>query len=271
MSGLFIKPAVVTGVLALGTLVWAFSGGPPDGVTGAPSEALCVACHTSFPANSGSGSLTLTTTAEYSPNDTVLISVDLAHTGQMRWGFEATILDAANNPVGSLLVVDPTHTQFSLAGSGRQYVKHTSTGTYLGTLDASPGWTFAWIAPATSAGPVTIWCAGNAANGNLNNQGDYIYTASRVIDPAPPPPCCTGLTGNVNDDPADDVTLTDLTKLVNHLFVTFESLPCPAEANTNGDPDCNVTLTDLTVLVNTLFVTFVPPSGCNSFDESMCQ
>lgn len=271
MRGFLKKPAVVTGLLAAATLGWAFSGGPPDSVSGAPGDALCVACHTSFPANSGSGSLSVSAPAEYAPGDTVLISVDLAQLGQMRWGFEATVLDAANNPVGSLLVVDPTHTQTSLAGTGRQYVKHTSTGTYAGTADASPGWTFAWIAPAVDVGPVTIWCAGNAANGNLNNQGDYIYTTSESIDPAPPAPCCVGLAGNVNGDSADEVNLTDLTVLVNHLFVTFQPLPCPAEGNVNGDPNCDLSLTDLTGLVNALFVTFVPPAACDSFDQSLCN
>lgn len=265
------KPVIVVALLASGTLVWAFSGGPPDGVTGAPSDALCTGCHTSFPANSGDGTLTVTAPAEYAPNDTVLIEVDLAKPGQMRWGFEATVLDAANNPVGSLLVIDPTHTQSSVAGTGRQYVKHTSTGTYLGTADASPGWSFAWVAPPSAAGPVTVWCAGNAANGNLNNQGDFIYTTSRTIDPAPPPLCCVGQTGNVNGDALDNVTLTDLTVLVNHLFVTFQPLPCPAEANINGDAACLLSLTDLTVLVNYLFVTFQPTASCGDFDETLCN
>lgn len=74
--------------------------------------------------------------------------------------------------------------------------------------------------------------------------------------------CCVGLTGNVNNDPLDEVTLTDLTLLVNHLFVTFELLPCPPEANTTGDSEGVLNLTDLTVLVNTLFVTFEATTPC---------
>jgi hypothetical protein len=74
--------------------------------------------------------------------------------------------------------------------------------------------------------------------------------------------CCSGLTGNVNDDPADNVDIQDLTTLVNHLFVTFQELPCPAEANVSGDPEGNVDIQDLTALVNHLFVTFEPPAAC---------
>lgn len=74
--------------------------------------------------------------------------------------------------------------------------------------------------------------------------------------------CCEGITGNVNDDPEENVSLSDLTVLVNHLFVTFEPLACPAEANTSGDPAGELTLSDLTALVNSLFVTFGPLPAC---------
>lgn len=73
-------------------------------------------------------------------------------------------------------------------------------------------------------------------------------------------PCCVGVAGDVNAD--GDITLTDLTVLVNRLFVTFAPVPCRAAANVNGDVGCEVTLTDLTVLVNRLFVTFAPTAPC---------
>ena len=83
--------------------------------------------------------------------------------------------------------------------------------------------------------------------------------------------CCVGFTGNVNNDPQGDVNLTDLTVLVNHLFVTFEPLACPAAANANGDAACDLTLSDLTRLVNNLFVTFDPTAACGDFDNNLCS
>jgi hypothetical protein len=74
--------------------------------------------------------------------------------------------------------------------------------------------------------------------------------------------CCVGLTGNVDGDPGDGMNLTDLTILINHLFVTFQPLVCEAEANTSGDIDGDINLTDVTALVNALFVTFQPPAAC---------
>jgi hypothetical protein len=110
-----------------------------------------------------------------------MLTLHLQHPGQMRWGFEITVLDESNIPVGDLLIVDPVTTQKSVAPSGRQYIKHTAAGTYLGMPDSSEGWTFIWLAPASTTGPVTLYFAGNAANGNLNNFGDSIYTGSRVL------------------------------------------------------------------------------------------
>lgn len=74
--------------------------------------------------------------------------------------------------------------------------------------------------------------------------------------------CCVGLRGNVNADEQDNVDISDLTALVNNLFVTFEPLPCPEEANTNGDENETIDISDLTALVNNLFVTFEPLPAC---------
>jgi hypothetical protein len=74
--------------------------------------------------------------------------------------------------------------------------------------------------------------------------------------------CCVGATGNVNSDPADEVDIQDLTRLVNFLFVTLEPLDCPQEANVTGDSGGDVDIADLTRLVNHLFVTFEPLAPC---------
>lgn len=72
--------------------------------------------------------------------------------------------------------------------------------------------------------------------------------------------CCNGSTGDVNAD--GNTNLTDVTLLVNSVFVTFVPLACPAAGNVSGDAGCDITLTDLTQLVNHIFVTFEPTSAC---------
>ncbi|MEE8577694.1 MAG: hypothetical protein V3T31_10600, partial [candidate division Zixibacteria bacterium] len=74
--------------------------------------------------------------------------------------------------------------------------------------------------------------------------------------------CCAGSAGNISDDDWDSVDISDLTALVNHLFVTYEILDCPKEANTTGDAGGNIDISDLTKLVNHLFVTFESLASC---------
>lgn len=74
--------------------------------------------------------------------------------------------------------------------------------------------------------------------------------------------CCMGTVGNVNDDQPEEVDISDLTALVNHLFVTFTPLACPEEGNINGDVQGDIDISDLTRLVNFLFVTFEPLPSC---------
>jgi len=163
------------------TLAWAYSSGPPDAHTGAPGEVTCHSgCHNSFALNSGSGLFTVSAPPTYSGGDTLTLSIGLQQAGQQRWGFELTVLNSSNQPVGNLIVVEPTRTQKSTFLS-RQYVKHTTAGTDIGTLHAAPGWTVRWAAPAVGVGPVTFYAAGNAANGNGTNLGDYIYTRSTTV------------------------------------------------------------------------------------------
>ena len=55
-----------------------------------------------------------------------------------------------------------------------QYVEHTLAGTRLGTK--SPvSFQFDWTPPATAAGNITIYVAGNATNGDNSVLGDHPY------------------------------------------------------------------------------------------------
>ncbi len=168
------------------SLVWAFSSGPPTGRTNAPGEGNCTGCHTTNPLNTPPGAVTITLgSAAYGPGDTIPVSVAVGRVGQMRWGFQITALDASNNPAGTLLVVDTVRTQKAVAGSGREYIHHRSAGTDPGVPDAAPGWSLIWVAPAIPAGTVTFYAAGNAANNNGANTGDFIYSTSASLAASP--------------------------------------------------------------------------------------
>ncbi len=160
----------------------AHSGGPQDMRTGAPGETTCTQCHNQFPLNSGDGSFNLQGPAAWEAGQTYELSVEIEDPGQSRWGFEITQFG-----IGDFMIADALNTQFSASG-GRQYVKHTSSGTMNGTADGPVSWSLLWTAPLGPDLPdnVTFYAAGNAANGANGNQGDYIFTSQLSIPMAQP-------------------------------------------------------------------------------------
>lgn len=160
------------------TLALANSGGPPNGRTDAPGEGNCTGCHNSFPVNSGTGTLTVSDLGgSWNPGEVYDLTVTLADPDASRWGFEFTILDEAGVSVGTVETVDGL-TQISSTAT-RDYAKQTSAGTQNGTTEQA-SWTVRWTAPAVGTGDVTLYMAGNAANGNFSTSGDRIYTISNT-------------------------------------------------------------------------------------------
>ena len=195
ICGLFLLVFVASSSSA-----FAFSSGPPDEKTGAPNEGTCaqVGCHTANDLNVSGGSLILTVPETYVPSEVYTIVVDLSRTGQSRWGFEMTALDADGARAGSFAVDAAGATQLSEANS-KQYIKHTSIGTAQGTNDTH-SWEFQWTAPNTDIGPITFYTAGNASNGNFNPIDDYIYTEQ--AESTPPIPIVAGVSLEIVGDTA---------------------------------------------------------------------
>ncbi|MBD3257729.1 hypothetical protein GF377_04795 [candidate division GN15 bacterium] len=74
--------------------------------------------------------------------------------------------------------------------------------------------------------------------------------------------CCAGMTGNLDGDQSDAVTLGDLTVMVDHLFLSLRPPECIEEANTDGSADGAVTLADLTALIDHLFISLSDLAPC---------
>ena len=188
-----VRTAVAVGIAALVPMLVpqpasGFSSGPPNGFCGDPPLFNnCTQCHTSFPVDSGIGSVTvsgLPATYELGTTYALTVTVEDAEPARARWGFEMTVIDE----VGGLQAGDFANltgmTQISAgAGDARDYIKHTSSGTFQGQ-GASASWDIEWTAPATNVGAVHFYFAGNAANNSLTNSGDYIYTGDIAV-PAP--------------------------------------------------------------------------------------
>ena len=151
----------------------AYSSGPPAGFTHAPGELDCSDCHTA-PAQS-TGALTLGVPEKYTPGRTYDITV--THSSgdptRVRWGFQMTALDAADQKAGAFEPADDLTRVIEGEGPfpAREYVEHTAKGTFAGQQNGA-AWAFRWTAPAEDVGPVTFYLAGNQANGDFNSSGD---------------------------------------------------------------------------------------------------
>ncbi len=167
----------------------AFSSGPPAGYTRAPGELDCSDCHTT-PVSSA-GTLSLGTPSNYTPGQTYDVTVTHATSDptRVRWGFEMTALDSADQKAGSFAPADDLTRVINGEGPfpNREYVEHTSKGTFSGQRNGA-SWTLKWTAPSQDVGPVTFFLAGNQANGDGNSSGDNIFFTFKAATFQPPSP-----------------------------------------------------------------------------------
>lgn len=75
-------------------------------------------------------------------------------------------------------------------------------------------------------------------------------------------PCCSGFRGNIDGDPADEITITDLTYFVAYLFSGGPAPVCIEESNVDGSEDQLPNVVDLTYFVSYLFRNGSPPPDC---------
>jgi Reeler domain len=187
--------------------VFAYVTGPDpafNGVFGTGQTCNASGCHTGNPLNAAGGSLTidgLPTASGWTPGQTYPITITIQRTGQRLFGFQlSAVADATNQQAGALAAgsgrvkvicgggtqATSTITTSCSTPNAIQYAEHTNAAVVTNTYSVN------WTAPASAAvGTIRFNVAGNAANGDGNNTGDFIYVGAPIrIDPAaaPPPP-----------------------------------------------------------------------------------
>jgi len=132
--------------------------------------------------------------AVYIPGVRQRITVQVADPVQRRWGFEMTARlnsDLEKGQAGDFTPIDNMTQVICEDGgpkpcaSGVSFIQHTSAGSRNGLREGAT-FQFDWTPPATNAGPVTLYVAGNAANGDGAMTGDLIYTSNVQLTPAVP-------------------------------------------------------------------------------------
>ncbi len=81
--------------------------------------------------------------------------------------------------------------------------------------------------------------------------------------------CCMGTVGNVDNDPTDDVNISDLTLLVSILFQGAAPPACEGEANVDAGVDGSYNISDVTYLVGYLFQGGPEPRPCDPAGDAI--
>lgn len=174
--------AVFAVVLLLPVAALTYSTGAPFGRAGAPPYGnTCSAsgCHASFALDSGPGTLSLETASTYTPGEALTLRVRMTQAAMAKAGYQLTVVDAQNTHVGTFALPDGASKQADALG---QYVTHSADGTTLTGTDERV-WEVLWTPPA-DAGPVTVYAAAVAADGNRTASGDHVYTAHATLQAA---------------------------------------------------------------------------------------
>ena len=164
--------------------VQANSAGPPNSHTNAPGESNCTACHSDFPVNSGTGSVSISNIpANYLPGQQIPITVTTSQADAVIYGFQLTAVDGLGRRAGTFTLPAQSPVQTQVVSGivnfiQRSYVEHTVNGV-IPTVFGTKSWTFNWNAPAERVGKVSFYVSGNAANSDGSTSGDYIYTSAK--------------------------------------------------------------------------------------------
>ncbi len=95
--------------------------------------------------------------------------------------------------------------------------------------------------------------------------GDTWYEIEYIHWPIIPPSCgqfTGGITGNANCSTDGKLTLSDISAIIDRVYISKTPLCYEANGNTNGDPECLITLSDITRLIDAVYVSGTAPEPC---------
>jgi hypothetical protein len=162
----------------------AYAEGAPPGFSGGFKEESCHACHFDAEPNSGGGRVTIEgVPASFAAGQRYTLTVTLTRSGMKRAGFQLAARFKDSGAQAGTVAPGPDEGERVGVASlgGVQYAGQKHAGSSVGAADAAR-WTIEWTAPGRG-GPVTFHVAANAADGNENANGDFVYTQSEESQP----------------------------------------------------------------------------------------
>jgi hypothetical protein len=73
-------------------------------------------------------------------------------------------------------------------------------------------------------------------------------------------PCCVGTSGNIDCDPEGGTDISDLSALIDGLYISLNEICCDQAADV--DKDGNIDISDLSALIDRLYINFTPLQMC---------
>ena len=180
-----LAAAVLTATMRL-AVSHEYAEGAPPGFSGGFKEDTCHACHFHEEVNAAPGRVTIGgVPATYAPGQRYTLTITLQRTGMKLAGFQlAARLKDGGAQAGTLVAGPDEGPRVGVEEHGGiQYAGQKKAGVSIGS-DGDGSWTVEWTAPR-GGGPVIFHVSANAADGNGNAEGDFVYTAS--AESAPPP------------------------------------------------------------------------------------
>jgi hypothetical protein len=185
---LFVALVIAFGLTSMTSNNAEYSAGKA-GSNGSPGEGTCASgsCHNSFALNSGPGSVSINVVGlvngnMYIPGETYEVSVTVQQQGFGLFGFGIEALQSSGANAGIWTSGADSHIlNATVSGNSRATVAHIDNSGFSSNVRT---WTFSWTAPVNGI-PVMMYAAGNAANGNGGDGGDYIYTTTLNLMPGP--------------------------------------------------------------------------------------
>ena len=190
--------------------------------------------------------------AAYSTSDTCVKSDTMAYSGY--YNRNDIYLYPTGQFVASELYANMTTSGFW--GNGSNTDLH-SVITYVGNNTIVPNDTLIVYGVLTSV-----------RNGNLNALRDNVAAAKKwgADHVLPFCGCCgkytSGFTGNVDCDDEGKRNLSDITRMIDYVYISKAELCCEENGNVDGDLDSKVNLADITKLIDHVYISKVDTSPC---------
>jgi hypothetical protein len=170
-------PICVVGAICVLALAASAAIIPQSGFSGRPGDGTCRDCHPSKTLID-SDSLILTGLPDTLEPETVYpCTLCARYHGLNEWTFELTAVDSLSNQAGTIEVTDSLHTEID-DFLDVQYFKNSLKGAWVNRKD-STSWTFDYLSPPATNGPVSFyWCSYFK---NRSKPNYYLLEASRTI------------------------------------------------------------------------------------------